>query len=256
MTRPEPVIRASDWAESGGQLLPQLREFLEVYEQRPIDDNAGGVSEVGGFTLWYILKRLEPELVVEVGVWKGQTSWLIEMARPGAELICFDPNRKIRVYESDSAAYPVGDFAAHRLEVKDPQTAVVFFDDHQDAVKRLCQARRKGFVHLIFDDNYPVGAGSHRSLSQALARSDGTSEYLETVIDTHCVFPPLFAHDEPITAERVKIGIPPLELPDNDLLRPFKEQMPQYRWMTYVKLKSNPQLSARMKFLEWRNRRL
>ena len=109
---------------------------------------------------------------------------------------------------------------------------------------------------MIFDDNYPVGAGSHRSLEQALSSKDYTTEYLEAVIESYQVFPPILAHDELVTAEKVKIGIPPLNLPYQESYRIFAEQMTSYRWMTYVRLRENPNLSLRMRLMELRNRRL
>jgi hypothetical protein len=50
---------------------------------------------------------------------------------------------------------------------------VVFFDDHQDAPPRLHQARKWGFRHLLFEDNYPIGAGDCVSLKKVLESSEG-----------------------------------------------------------------------------------
>jgi len=244
------------WLVPSDDLRAIIDDFLEVFARRPVADNQGGVNSVGAFSLWYFLKRHQPQLVVESGVWKGQTTWLIEQALPSAQIICFDPNRKIREYESPNADYPRDDFASYRFPAFDANQALVFFDDHQDAVKRVVHARRKGFTHLVFDDNYAVGAGSHRSLAHAFAVYNSTSAYLHTVLDDYQIFPPMFPHDDPITGEQVTIDVPPLDLPDDEAYQIFKEHMPSYRWMTYVKLKSNPDLSLRMTAFEWMNRSL
>ena len=125
------VFDDGGWIDSSGRLQDDIAEFLELYERRPIRHNEGGVQEVGAFTLWYFLKRIEPELVIESGVWKGQTTWLIEQTLPDSRLICFDPNRRMRVYQSDAAEYPHGDFAGYRRPPLDSDRALVFFDDHR-----------------------------------------------------------------------------------------------------------------------------
>lgn len=248
--------QAQDWLLPSDQLQAMIAEFLDVFAKRPVADNQGGVSSVGAFSLWYFLKRHQPQLVIESGVWKGQTTWLIEQALPDVQILCFDPYRKIREYESPRAEYPKGDFAKYDFPKFDPEQTLVFFDDHQDAVKRVVHARRKGFTHVVFDDNYAVGSGAHRSVAHALAENDKTSKYLNTVIEKYQIFPPMFAHDEPITGEKVEIGIPPLNLPDDEVYQIFKDHMASYRWMTYVKLNANSKLSLGMQAFEWMNRRL
>ena len=245
------------WLLPAARLREMLDEFLDVYANRPVSDNAGGVNAVGAFSLWYFLKRQQPALVIESGVWKGQTTWLIEVALPAAEIVCFDPNRSIRQYASPKAMYPRGDFAAYRLSgIAAGGQILAFFDDHQDAVKRVVQARKKGIRHLVFDDNYPVGAGGHRSLAHALAQGGAAARYLEAVIEQYQVFPPLFAYEQPVTAERARIGIAPLDLPGLPSSRlPYKD-MSAYRWMTYARLRTGLRLSPGMRWFELRNGRL
>lgn len=245
-----------EWMASTDQLQAMIAEFLEVFAQRPIHDNQGGVNSVGAFSLWYFLKRHQPELIVESGIWKGQTTWLIEQTLPDVKIICFDPNRKIREYESPNAEYPRGDFTKYRFPKFDADKALIFFDDHQDAVKRVVHARRKGFKHLVFDDNYAVGAGAHRSVAHALAENDNSTGYLTTVIESYQIFPPMFPYDEPITGEKIKIQTPALDLPDDEAYQIFKDHMASYRWMTYVKLNDTAKTSLSMTAFEWMNRSL
>ena len=46
-----------------------------------------------------------------------------------------------------------------------------FFDDHQNAYKRLQQCKWFGFRHVVFEDNYPSGQGDSYSLKQAFANA-------------------------------------------------------------------------------------
>ena len=224
-----------------------------MYEQRPIQDNEGGASSVGTFSLWYFLQRLQPNLVIESGVWKGQTTWIIEQTIPHAKIICLDPKPEYRIYTSPNATYPKEDFQSLKLNDVDPEKSVVFFDDHQDAVARTIQARRKGFKHLIFDDNYAVGCGSHRSLQHGFAESGNVADYLNRVIETYQIFPPMFPYDQPITGELVTINLPAIGIDESPEWQIFKDEMASYRWMTYVCLKDNVDLPLKLKVIERMN---
>ena len=45
-----------------------INEFLELYEKRPIENNAGGMSSSHLFWTWYVLKKLNPKNIIESGV--------------------------------------------------------------------------------------------------------------------------------------------------------------------------------------------
>ena len=47
----------------------------------------------------------------------------------------------------------------------------MIFDDHQSGLRRLRQARRFGFKHLLFEDNHPTATGDCYSLKQILDAS-------------------------------------------------------------------------------------
>ena len=78
----------------------EFKKFLKIYKNRPIKDNQGGCRINHAFALYYILKILKPKLVIESGIFKGQTTWLIEKTVPKAKLICIDTNLSKRKYIS------------------------------------------------------------------------------------------------------------------------------------------------------------
>ena len=67
-----------------------LDEYLEIYKNKPIDDNTGGMKSPHLFNMFCLLKETKPKLIVESGVWKGQGTWLFEHASPDSDIICFD----------------------------------------------------------------------------------------------------------------------------------------------------------------------
>jgi hypothetical protein len=51
------------------------------------------------------------------------------------------------------------------------ENSLVFFDDHQNAYKRLQQCKWFGFKHIIFEDNYPPSQGDCYSLKKAFSHA-------------------------------------------------------------------------------------
>jgi len=141
-----------------------LPEFLEVYRRRPILDNTGGMGLNHSFAAWFILRQMQPILVVESGVWRGHSTWLIEQAVPNAEIVAIDPRPERRIYTSPRVRYTTDDFTRIDWSGSDVAQAVLFFDDHQNAYSRLKDMAWLGFRHAIFEDNYPCGEGDFYSL--------------------------------------------------------------------------------------------
>ncbi len=141
-----------------------VQEFIELYRSRPITRNRLGMGFNHCFATWFILREMQPKVVVESGVWRGQSTWLIEQALPEAEIIAIDPVPEARVYTSPRARYETADFSRLDWSSADVANAVVFFDDHQNAYERLKEMLWLGFRHAIFEDNYPCGEGDFYSL--------------------------------------------------------------------------------------------
>lgn len=123
------------------------------------------------FSLWFLLRKLQPKYIIESGVWKGQGTWFMEKAVPQARIFCLDPNLNRLVYKSKRAVYSRLDFSKQDWSSLPKDKTLVFFDDHQNALERVKTARSMGFRHLMFEDNYPPGRGDAYSLKKALAGS-------------------------------------------------------------------------------------
>lgn len=136
-------------------ILQDLEQFLDLYERRPLKDNAGGMRLAHMFATWFMMRKLSPHHVIESGVWKGQGTWLLEQACPQARLICLDLNLSKRVYISSRADYHEMDFSEMDWSNVNRKKTVVFFDDHQNAYRRMQESKWFGFRHLIFEDNWP-----------------------------------------------------------------------------------------------------
>ncbi|KAI3766600.1 hypothetical protein L2E82_16664 [Cichorium intybus] len=164
-------------------LLQGLEEFVPIYETRPIKNNMYGMGFDHSFGLWFITRWLKPELMIESGAFKGHSTWVLRQAMPNTPIISLTPRHPSKylmkgpAYVDHNCTYFAGkdfvDFGnvnwstvMKKHGVTDLTRVLIFFDDHQNELKRLKQAHKAGFSHLVFEDNYDTGTGDHYSLRQ------------------------------------------------------------------------------------------
>lgn len=232
------------------ELISNLEEFSNLYQHRPIKVNEGGMLTPQLFCAWFVAKKLQPNLIIESGVWYGQGTWVFEQAAPNAEIYCLDPTPYYeKGYKSSKAKYISSDFSQIDWSPIDKSNSLCFFDDHQDAIGRIIKCKQHGFSRIMFEDNYPLGQGDCYSLKKAFKEGkDGkqiipgltVKDYLTHVVETYFEFPPVFS------AENNRWGLPwnTYEVPA-PLLTEVKEgyqkiyfeELEQYTWVNYVELK-------------------
>ncbi|KAK8584813.1 hypothetical protein V6N13_138759 [Hibiscus sabdariffa] len=169
-------------------LIKGLEEFVPIYETRPIKNNMYGMGFDHSFGLWFIARWLQPDLMIESGAFKGHSTWVLRQAMPDTPIISVTPRhpekylKKGPAYVDGNCTYFAGkdfvDFGRVDWEkvmkkrgISDFSRVLVFFDDHQNELKRLKQALKAGFNHLVFEDNYDTGTGDHYSLRQICDQS-------------------------------------------------------------------------------------
>lgn len=233
-------------------------EFVDLFNQKPIQDNYWGMKSVGCFWVWYLIKKLKPSLIFESGVWKGQSTWLLEKAAPKAQLISIDPHLQNREYISSSAYYTFIDFNYIHFEPREESVLKLtlpekykrkmlsFFDDHINAYDRVLQAHQKGVKYLIFDDNYPHELNSsHLTLQECfnLPRYQSKAEVLKRYIKHYYILPQIIGtwaktskgetHHLPCLFKDLKDIDPTLQ----STMRIFADDAYSYRWTTYIELR-------------------
>jgi hypothetical protein len=136
----------------------EVRNFLSCYSDRPFRDNWGGSGFHNSFWLFLAARILNPTLIVESGLWKGHTTWLLEQAAPEAEILGFDISLSRLEHKSGKARFFEYDWSNYQFEDIYPDRSMIFFDCHVNHAKRIIEAKNRGFRHLFFDDNPPVYA--------------------------------------------------------------------------------------------------
>lgn len=132
-----------------------VAEFYGLYDGRPVQDNSGGSGFNDSLWLFVVTRLLGPSLIVESGVHRGHSTWLLRQACPQAELHCFDPDLSHLVYRDPGASYHEGDWMEVALSAGETPS-LAFFDDHINQALRLRQAHERGFRRCLFDDNFPA----------------------------------------------------------------------------------------------------
>jgi len=259
-------IGVVNWSKD--DLVNCLEEFLQIYKTRPIHNNEGGMSSSHMFVTWFLCKQLNPKHIIESGIWKGQSSWLLETACPNAKIISIDPNLKIRKYISPRIKYTNVDFnnMQHYWDSElDKDRTLCFFDDHY-GIDRVKQAARFGFRHILYEDNYHDGRGNsyhpqHGHLANIEPSNQGPRSYspksslllntsdgiwLRETVDTYYEFPPIYSGvDSSRGYEWAKISRQEyLDITNEPLLTDYKkdfdisaDEASDYTWICYLKLK-------------------
>jgi len=211
------------------EISKKLEEFSNIYENRPIKYNHGGGHSPHYFALWFIIKQLNPSYVIESGVYKGQSTWIIEQCCKDIHSI--DLNLGPREYISNNARYYDKDFST--IKWKNTENALVFFDDHVNHLERIKQCKNFGFKHIIFDDNYPIGKGDLNTIKQVIDWGGKIKE-----IKNYFEFPPVYR--DQITRWGNKWDYPTkkplLSECKEDWQKCYSEERQQYTWICYIEL--------------------
>ncbi len=152
------VAQHLDYLPAGAAELADraVPAFFELYGRRPVKDNKGGSGFNDSLWIFALARALNPEVIVESGVFKGHSTWLLRQACPAAEIHSFDIDLSRLVYRDPETAFHECDWSEAALPALDGRSSLVFFDDHINQAQRLREAYERGFRHLLFDDNFPV----------------------------------------------------------------------------------------------------
>ena len=149
------------------EILKEVEIFEKLYEQRPIKNNIHGMRFQHMFATYFILKKLKPSFVIESGVFRGQSTWLIENTLPQANILSIDIDLSQRIYISKKAKYSNIDFKDHNFSNL-PEDTLVFLDDHVNHYERLKQAKFFNIKKIILEDNYIEEKGDFYTINHAI----------------------------------------------------------------------------------------
>lgn len=239
-----------------------LDEYLNLYQNRPVKDNAGGMKSPHLFNMFCLLKEIKPNLIIESGVWKGQGTWFFENTCPKSDIISFDISMDNLVYTSKKATYVKGDFTKvdwnsffSNNKKYNQNNVLLFLDDHVDFTERLkFLSSTPFFKKIVFEDNYPPTQGDcvspkklRESVKCIIDKAGNRVEYIipkEDIelfnknISYYQELPPLFK------PEKTRWGdswekyntLDPIFKLDEEVNQILVEEMYDYTWIAYMEL--------------------
>ena len=229
-------------------MINALQEFHDLYKSRPIKDNSGGQLATQLFYSWFIAKTLQPRIIIESGVYKGQGTWVFEQACPNTQLICLDPYPQYEEgFKSEKAIYIHNDFTQIDWRTVPKDDTLCFFDDHQNSLSRLLSCAQLGFSRIMFEDNYPPGQGDCLSLKKVFESSENiqiipkikAKDYLPLILKSYNEMPPIYDLEKNRWGEEWNthgMNEPLHTTKDQVYSTTFLEGMDQYTWINYVEL--------------------
>ncbi|GJE48436.1 hypothetical protein GOFOIKOB_1467 [Methylobacterium tardum] len=156
------AILERDLAAAGipadGDVLEQVQTFWDLIPSAPVRQRRGGSGFNGALQLYVAMRALKPDFVIESGVFRGLTTWVIRQACPRARIFCHDPDLSGLQYRDPQARYSTADWSTADWSMLDPAATVAFFDDHVAQGRRVVEAQARGLTRLLFDDD----AAGHR----------------------------------------------------------------------------------------------
>ena len=133
-----------------------VADFFALYPQRAVQDNEGGTKFGDSFWLYTLTRLIAPAFIVESGVHRGHSAWLLHQAAPQADQHGFDVSFRNLAWRDPHVTWHEHDWMASDLRVPHRATTLGYFDDHISHAQRVVEAQARGFRTLLFDDDFPA----------------------------------------------------------------------------------------------------
>ena len=130
--------------------------FQEIYDTRPDKQEVGSSGYSNLKHLYDYCIKLKPDIIIESGTWKGNSSYLFHKACPNAVIICHDINFSNLMWKNNRINYREKDIEEYLYQPPTIKQVLLFFDDHINQEQRLKWLIKNKFKHVIFDDNTPT----------------------------------------------------------------------------------------------------
>jgi hypothetical protein len=135
---------------SNRDLEADILDFYEGLKKHPVPEHHKG-STTNGLNLWLhlLVRALQPDLVIESGVYMGRSLYSLRVAAPKAEIHAFDISFAHLGFRDPGIYYHEMDWT--RVDLPRAAKAFAYFDDHINNGKRIVECAERGIHHLVFD---------------------------------------------------------------------------------------------------------
>ena len=130
-----------------------INEFEDVFLKSPIKEQGSGFGYNEGVFFYTILKIINPTVVIESGIMKGFTTYLIDAAtNENCRVYCYDINLENNLYNSKKATYVNTDITKNVPSIHN-EKVVALWDDHTSQIDRLKFSLMHNIEYNFFDDD-------------------------------------------------------------------------------------------------------
>lgn len=136
------------------KLQKYINNFYKFYIKEKFNID-GGMGFNNMLFLHLFIKATQPNTIIESGVYKGNTTKVIEISsKKSTKIYCCDINYSNLEYKSKKAKYFEKDLSLCNLNLT--KKTLVFFDDHISHYDRLIFSIKNKIDFLILDDDVSV----------------------------------------------------------------------------------------------------
>jgi hypothetical protein len=130
-----------------------IKQFHEIYFKSPVRDLGSGIAYNQGLLIYIIIKIIKPTDVVESGVMRGFSTYIIDKAlEKSSRIHCYDISFNKLIYKSQKASYHENDISKFLPKFKG-EKILSLYDDHVSHLDRLQLSKKLKIRFNIFDDD-------------------------------------------------------------------------------------------------------
>lgn len=128
-------------------------EYYKIFSKSKVTDLGSGFGFNEGLFLFCIIKLLKPTFIIESGIMRGFTSYIIDAATDeNIIMACYDINFENIQFKSSKATYYNTDISEN-IPNLEGHKVLAFWDDHISQLERLIFSLNHKIKFNIFDDD-------------------------------------------------------------------------------------------------------
>jgi hypothetical protein len=151
-------LHAAGHSADVNQVKEAVSAFYSLAPNCPVHQSSGGCGFNPALELFVTARLLGPRVIVESGVYRGFTTWVLRQAVPRTKILSFDIDLSRLQRSEEGVEYVEADISTYDFHSIPKGNTLCFFDDKVSHALRIEQAYSWGFTNLIFDDNLPAHA--------------------------------------------------------------------------------------------------
>lgn len=149
-------FKSANFKTNRSQILKHIKEFEKTFKIQPISNLNKGMGYNNSLITFIIIKLISPKNIIESGVLRGYSTYLIEKSiNKKAKIYAYDINFSLREYKSKKAIYFESD-VTHDDSINNRNFDLAIFDDHVSHLDRILFSKENNIKYIILDDDVSV----------------------------------------------------------------------------------------------------